>query len=188
MGDAGVRKRRRGRPAAAAALALLAFVLAPGTAAPAPASADGAPQAELRRYLTAVGPAATKTTVERRRAEQAVRAYGETGNAGEAAALLRKAQRRSFAAAAAAARVRPPSELRGPHSAVGQAARRMASSAGRLAVQLEYGPASPAAIANFRSSSARALELERHFRTELTAQLRRAGVVVPLWLKKIAAR
>ena len=60
------------------------------------------------------------------------------------------------------------------------------SAAGRLAAQIEYGKADARAIANFRRSFARVLVLERHFKDELTAQLRRAGIVVPLRLKDLA--
>lgn len=165
------------------------------TAAAAPASTAPRPQrpaceqsaADLRRYLAAVLPVATRIDLERRRAVKAARDHETTG-AGDAAALLRQARRRLFAAEASAARVRPPAELRGPHSALGQASRLAVSAAGRLAAQIEYGKADARAIANFRRSFARVLVLERHFKDELTAQLRRAGIVVPLRLKDLAVR
>jgi hypothetical protein len=163
------------------------------TAAAAPASTAPRPQrpaceqssADLKRYLAAVLPVATRIDRERRRALEAARDHEATG-AGDAAALLRQARRRLFAAETAAARVRPPVELRGPHSALGQASRLAVSAAGRLAAQVEYGKADATALGNFRRSFARMLELELHFKDELTAQLRRVGIVVPLRLKDLA--
>jgi hypothetical protein len=167
------------------ALALTATAVA-GDAGRAERPACGASAVDLKRYLAAVLPVATRIDLERRRAVKAAGDHEATG-AGDAAALLRQARRRLFTVESAAARVRPPVELRGPHSALGQASRLAVSAAGRLAAQIEYGKADARAIANFRRSFARVLVLERHFKDELTAQLRRAGIVVPLRLKDLAA-
>lgn len=170
---------------ATAGVALILTATAGGSAAPTERPTCDESAAGLKRYLAAVLPVATKIDRERRRAVKAARDHEATG-AGDAAPLLRQARRRLFAAETAAARVRPPVELRGPHSALGQASRLAVSAAGRLAAQIEYGKGDARAIGNFRRSFARMLELERHFKEELTAQLRRAGIVVPLRLKDLA--
>jgi hypothetical protein len=179
------RRRVIALTAVGSALALAAAGAARATTPP--AAAGKRPTADLRAYLVAVGPIATRIDGETRRARLAVEKLASTGSRDGAAAVLRKAQRRSIAAETLAAETRAPAALRGPHSALRQTASRTARAAGRLAVQVEYATAGAAAVEQARAALARAVELERHFKTELTAQLRRAGIVVPLWLKQLAA-
>jgi hypothetical protein len=84
------------------------------------------------------------------------------------------------------ARVRRPIELSGPHTSFVQALRLQVS----LARSVENFSASndlQAASDEVDRLGPRITDLERHWRNEVIKRLRRAGMTVPLWVRKVGA-
>jgi hypothetical protein len=84
------------------------------------------------------------------------------------------------------AKVRPPTELSGPHASFVRALRLQVS----LARSVENFSASDdlqAARDKADRLGPEITDLERHWRDEVIKRLRRAGMTVPVWVKKVGA-
>jgi hypothetical protein len=162
---------------------IAASLLVTGSQAAVKASPSKA--AELKTYLTKIQTPAVQISRGFEVSKVVVGLYRIDPTDQSNATSFRGLKRLADLHGAHAAKVKAPSSLRGPHTSLVRAAKSFSRTASILARKIENGAAPEPALIIYNSDLAGAKTDLRHWRTETTIQLRRLGLVVPLWLKKI---
>jgi hypothetical protein len=163
-------------------LATLALAVPASSTAAKPATA-----AEMNTYLAKVRPVLAKDNAALAAANTALQAvdYSSTESMAGGAAGVVRAMRSIQAAAAALKQLRAAGDLAGPHANLARGIVMEANALGVLASALAAGAGLQAALDKFDDVATEATTLERDWRDEVTVELRRLRVPVPLWVKQV---